>query len=278
MVLTKKDLDEAVELLTERFTGLFNDKVTAVAAQISCLEESIINNKSEMDSQRDEISELKRANAEQLSKIDDLTQKLETLVPDQMNLDNSIMSKKVHELEERVEDRTNRQLRQTLILRGVREQREESWNDTKDLVAKVISENTDVSFTTAEKMINRVHRGRPTPNRNQPRPIYMALHRWEDSEYTLESFRDLNICKRSTITVEYMYCPKTTLRRNSALLKRKQLKEVGVISSGYLQFPARLMVKKAGANRDDPYEPYEDFSSLEVDIIKSSNTRFVDTH
>ena len=65
MVLTRKDLDEAVELLTEGFTGHFNDKFTAVASQISSLEESIINNKQEIDSQRDEILELKRANAEQ---------------------------------------------------------------------------------------------------------------------------------------------------------------------------------------------------------------------
>ena len=55
----------------------------------------------------------------------------------------------------------------------------------------------------------------------------------------------------------------TSFRRNAALLKRKELKEAGEIISGYLKYPARLMIKKPGTSRDQPYEQYEDFSKLE---------------
>ena len=79
MVLTQKNLDDAVELLTERFKDIFNDRFTAVDSQISSLEESINNNKQEIGRQRDDINELKRANADQSSQIDELLKKLETL-------------------------------------------------------------------------------------------------------------------------------------------------------------------------------------------------------
>ena len=276
MVLTKKDLDEAVELLTERFTGLLDENFTAVVLRVGALETSIENNKLVIDKQGDEIIDLKRANDELSSKIEDLNQKLEALVSANINFDTSNIAKQVHEIEERLEDRTNRQLRQTLIFRGVKEQQDEDWDDTKEIVAELISNNTKMSFNTAEKMINRVHRGRRNQNRNQPRPIYMALHKWQDCENIVEVFRNLNIKKRSSIQVSYMYGPKTSIRRNAALLKRKQLKEEGVIASGYIQFPAKLMIKRVGASRDEPYELIEDFSNLKVEL-KARDSRSVNT-
>ena len=76
----------------------------------------------------------------------------------------------------------------------------------------------------------------------------------------------MNIKKQSSVRADFMYGPKTTIRRNAALLKRKQLKEEGVITCGYIQFPAKLLVKRAGARREDPYEPMEDFSNMKVEL------------
>ena len=253
-----------------------NEKLIAVAVRIVTLEKSVDLNKIEIDNQKDEIIELKKENNELSLRIDVFYQKLDNLVPDEINLDSSNVASRVHEIEERLESRTNRQLRQTLILRGIQELRDETWDDTKQLVAKAISKNTEVSYKCAENMINRVHRGKQNPrNHNQPRPIYMALHKWEDSEYIVEAFRDLNINKKSSIRAEYMFGPLTTIRRNAALLKRKELKEAGLIVSGYIQFPARLMTKKAGARRDEKYELFKDFSYEKVEL-KPRNPRSVD--
>ena len=267
MVVTKKDLDEAVEILTKRFTDLLNVCVAAVVLRVGNLEDTVEQNNTQISDQNEEIIELKKANAELSSRIDALSNKLDNLDPGKSNYDITNVSKKVQEIEERLEERTNRQLRQTLIIRGIQEVPNETWDDTKDLVAKAISKNTDVSFQEATNMLNRVHRGRPNPkNKNQPRPIYMALHKWEDCEFIVDEFRDLNINRRSTIRVEYMYGPLTSIRRNAALLKRKTLKDEGSIISGYLQFPAKLFVKRRGANRDDPYEFYHDYSNLKVEL------------
>ena len=46
-------------------------------------------------------------------------------------------------------------------------------------------------------------------------------------------------------------------------MKRKSLKTSGEIISGYIAYPARLMVKRPGASRNDNYILYEDFSKIE---------------
>ena len=274
MVVSKKDLDEAVDEITKRFTDILNEKITAVAQEIAAvvlrvgtLEGIVEENQQKIINQNDEIRDLKKANADLHLRIDDLSEKLENVGSGASNIVPANVINKVQEIEERLEDRTNRQLRQTLIIRGLKEIPNETWDDTKELVAKAISKNLDVSKTEASDMLNRVHRGRPNPrNNNQPRPIYMALHNWSDCEYIVDEFRSLNIKKMSSIRAEFMYGPLTTLRRNAALLKRKTLKEEGSIISGYIQFPAKLFVKRRGAHKDDAYEFFEDYSKLKVEL------------
>ena len=120
-------------------------------------------------------------------------------------------------------------------------------------------------------MLNRVHRARRSddPNhRDQPRRIFAALFKWEDCEELVDGFRELNIKGKSSIRINYMYGPKTTIRRNMALLKRKELKQAGIIQSAYISFPARLMGKKFGARKEDEYELIQDFSNEEVQLSK----------
>ena len=65
-----------------------------------------------------------------------------------------------------------------------------------------------------------------------------------------------------------MYGPLTSARRNLAFQKRKQLKEEGLITSGFVAFPARLMVNTPGEfNRFGKklYKMNEDFSDHEVE-------------
>ena len=116
-------------------------------------------------------------------------------------------------------------------------------------------------------MFNRVHRGRPARDNNSPRPIYAALFKWVDCEDLVECYKNLNIEKKSSIRVSYLYGPRTTFRRNLALVERKRLKDSGIITSGYLEFPAKLFGKTPGG---DDYKLIKDFSKQEV-IFKSKN-------
>ena len=117
-------------------------------------------------------------------------------------------------------------------------------------------------------MLNRVHRANQKDQKHpdRPRRIFAAIFKWEDCEFLIDEFRALNISGRSTIKINYMYGPLTTMRRNLAMLKRKQLKDSGILKSAFISFHARLMGKKPGAARDDPYTLIEDFSQVNVQM------------
>ena len=81
-------------------------------------------------------------------------------------------------LEERVEERTNRQLRKTLVFRGVPEEKpiaspsagpnqkkaEETWAETTAKLATLINQTCEeVSLDEATYMIERAHRSAPNP-------------------------------------------------------------------------------------------------------------------
>ena len=65
------------------------------------------------------------------------------------------MPNKVSLLTEQLEDRTNRQLRETLVFRNIPEGNDEhSYNDTKEVLVTVISSHcTDITFEEALRQI-----------------------------------------------------------------------------------------------------------------------------
>ena len=68
-----------------------------------------------------------------------------------------------------------------------------------------------------------------------------------------------------------MYGKLTSKRRNLAFQLRKQLKADGTIASGYVRFPAKLMVNFPGdVDRSGKkiYKPHTNFSDNKVDEIE----------
>ena len=129
MVLTKKDLDEAVE----RLIKIFDEKFSGISDRITSLEDSAEIHRLEIADHNNKITQLQNENAVLQSKVDELSQSFKDFVGDQQQTitTNSQLFNKLHEIEERVEDRTNRQLRQTIIISGLRERRDETWEVTK---------------------------------------------------------------------------------------------------------------------------------------------------
>ena len=83
----------------------------------------------------------------------------------------------------------------------------------------------------------------------------------------LESFKRKCIDDRDfIIAVDEKYGPLTTKRRGMALQLRKQLKQEGVIMSGYIKFPAKLVFNKVGdiARGTNVYKVLTDFSKRAV--------------
>ena len=266
MVLKKKDLDEALDVavkdLITRFTVIIDEKLTAVVTRVMELEERVADNRTQLETQATKMEELCLANEELRLHIDSLSEKIEQFESENSKFSSSDIINKITEVEERLESRTNRQLRQTLVFKGVRETEDESWDDTFDIIAGITSKHLGISKQKALSMFNRVHRGRPAKNdNNSPRAIYANLFKWYDCEELVDCFKKLNIENKSSVRVSYHYGPRTSYRRNLALVERKRLKDSGVITSGYLEFPAKLFGKSRGS---DKYKLVKDFSKEEV--------------
>ena len=184
-----------------------------------------------------------------------------------MWLKEQALPRKVKDLEEKVEDRTNRQLRETLIFKNVPEaSSNESWFETKDIVAKAISENVEgVTFDYDKQQIRRAHRksNRRNDGSNQHhRRITAGFYNWDLCQSIKDSFRNKGIADRNfKLIAEQKYGPLTTWRRQKALEKRKKLKEEGVIISGYVDFPAKLMLNYPGEIKNGGKKIYRLYES-----------------
>ena len=165
------------------------------------------------------------------------------------------------DIEELIESRTNRQLRKTLVFRNIPEEADEkTWADTDNLLSATISSQLDISENDAYEMIDRCHRGgnkKYYAKEGRARPIFAAMASWKDCERIRENF----FGSSTNIMCDYKYGPRTSIRRNRALMHRKELKSKGTIDKAYIQFPARLMGKKIG---EKEYTLIKDFSSMPV--------------
>ena len=263
--LTESWVDRVAQKITENITKAlelkFEENLRDLGERLNDLDKTIADHVNTITLQSSKIESLKDENGH----LGDLISSLTTRIDQLENVSHVIPSKKeIEEPNERVEERTNRQLRQTLIIKGVPEAPEEkTWADTKHILARTIADSVHTTEQNAyHNVLNRVHRGRPNP-RKPVRDIYANLYQWEHCEQLVEDFRKLNVSGQSNIRIEYKNGPRTTWRRNKALIKRKALKLSGEIISGYVAYPARLMVKRPGATRGDKYIQYEDFSKIE---------------
>ena len=189
-------------------------------------------------------------------------QSLEAEVAKSKTEDNSslITVEDLRETNERVEERTNRQLRKTLVFRGIPEQEQEkSWKETENILAKRIADTLDIEIEDAATMIDRCHRGgnpKYYNDKNKPRPIFAAMFKWKDCEEIIWEAR-----QKKSVLVDYKYGPLTTRRRNLALQLRRTLINEGTIVKAHVAYPARLMGKSA---TDKKYREIKDFSKTDV--------------
>ena len=104
-------------------------------------------------------------------------------------------------------------------------------------------------------MIERIHRGKP-PKNNGPRVIHAKLFNWNHVELIKNEWWKHG--KDSHVYIDQRYGPDTTWRRNKALEMRRSLKANKEIVAGYVQYPAKLLVKYRATDRK--YQLHHDFS------------------
>ena len=215
-----------------------------------------------LQSVTDEAQSAKKMAADNAGEIVRLKSTIDSLVDA-----NKVQSTEIKKMRERIEERTNRQLRNTLVVKGIPEPaHERTWNDTKQVLAESIAESLQISVPTT--IFERAHRsnfaGRNGEKRGR-RDIFVRVHDWNVSEKMKEDFRALRMKNRNCqVSVDQKFGPRTTSRRNYALFQRKTLKENGDIFAGYIAYPAKLMVKKTN-NKTEKYAEYENYSEWELD-------------
>ena len=261
---TKAELTGKIDELTAKV-----DEVNATLRNHDRRIDDAINSIVELQAKVDNANDFFKV---ELKTITDRVKKVEDKVGPLENLPNIIQT-----LKEEAEDRTNRQLRETLIFKNIPEELEkESWEDTKRLLATIISRFCDsIEYDDAYKSINRCHREKAIRPRNDDRPtregkrhIFAAFHSWNICQTFIEAIRKKCASDRdSKIYVEQMYGPMTTKRRSLAMQCRKQLKDEGLISGGYVDFPAKLFVNRMGnvdAEGKKIFNFHSDFSKRDV--------------
>ena len=255
--LVKEKLDSFKEKLLKDFSKMLDERteelVNHVMQRMDEIENNVTNNTKNIKKNAEEIKILKENYRITTKENKDLKQKLE----DAMS--------KLSKTEDELGDKTNRQLRKTLIFTNVIEESSEQY-DVSAILAKTISKASQnkITETEASNFIERAHRGKAKlHSQNRTRPIYVAISDWRFSERLKEVFLDKR--NKTGVFCEQMYGQRTTQRRNLALAKRKELKASNEIIKGYVAFPARLMVKKEG---DVKYKLFKDFSNEKVTSYK----------
>ena len=231
-----------------------NEDIASLKSELQARNKEIDNLKSEME-------EVKSVNKELVSVTESLKARLVTSEKFQ-----AAALESFKQLESKLEDRTNRQLRQTIVVKGLPEKKDETWTDTRNTLAKHISKAYNIEFKKVYSMFERVHRGGGDGYNNSKkgrRDIYALCSHWDDSELLVWGSFDANkkIAKKDRIFIDYKYGPLTTLRRGQALKKRKEILEQKLYRNAFVKFPAVLMARKEG---EDAYSKIEDFSNVDV--------------
>ena len=262
----KTDLGAKIDALSAKLDG-YDEKIEEIEKNVQKTDDSVQTLTAQVansdDSHREKFEEFEK-------RIADLEEKLKKYEEVPVSLDR---------LAEKVEDRTNRTLRETLIFKNVPEEGENGDDDdyqyTKELVAKIVSDNcVEVTYDEALRSIKRAHRERDRKDDEEPhyragkRFIFVAFHSWDLCQVILKRFRLKNINDRNfNISAEQKYGPMTTRRRSLAFQERKRLIDAGTITSGFVAFPARLLVNYPGemnARNRKMYKTHSNFSNHKV--------------
>lgn len=126
-----------------------------------------------------------------------------------------------------MENQTNRSLRNTLVIRNLGEEKNESWKQTQSIVAELINKHLNIPKQNSWNMIERCHRSTATSTDREIekiRPVCVKFHSWNDAQFVLHGFTKIKIKNKNfSPKIDQMYTKSLTKRRNNALKTRKEL-------------------------------------------------------
>ena len=135
----------------------------------------------------------------------------------------------------------NRSLRKTLIFKHIPvQQKRESWVETIKILAKEIHKlmpNLELEYIQSK--IERGDCAKDSKHTKAP-PIIAKFNNWHFTEMIKSSA----IKAKSSLYLSQMFSPALNIRRNKAMLARKELREHDKTTQVFVKYPTKLMVKK----------------------------------
>ena len=237
------------------------NNINQLTIQTQAIKVNIDNNSSEITDVKAELDAVRAEQKATKEKLDTMEANYTTL---STNYDVLAMRSVI--TEGRLEDQTNRGLRKTLVIRNIPEKQNESWDDTREIVMDALKTVTKVSDEFLEDSIERVHRGNSTGKdgkKQGKRDIFALFYDWNHAQDILDGFHKHG--RGTGVYIDQMYGPNTTFRRNIALKKRRDLLKTKDIEQGFVDFPAKLLVKRK--KTDARYFLFEDFSNHAIPVV-----------
>ena len=144
-------------------------------------------------------------------------------VKEQCEIDNQMLRNKLRELEDRSR-------RNNIKIEGVKENENETWDDTAKKVEDIIKNKLGIK---KHVIIERAHRGGNKQNKtfNKPRTIFAKLLDYRDKEQII---KNANKLKGSGIYINEDFSKETTEIRKELWLKVKKLRNEGMYA--YIQY------------------------------------------
>ena len=230
--------------------------ITTNTISINNVKLTATTNLNDINSIQTELSTVATDNHERDTRINKLDDDISSL---RVKVENNEQFNAVHT--EFIEDQMNRSLRKNIIIRGIPEGNNETWEDTRAIVANALGAATKINPNQVGDMFERIHRGsaKEGDDKKFPRTIFALLYNWNNVDVLMSELRKHG--KGSNIYIDQQYGPITTYRRKLALNARKELKDAKTITSGFVKFPAKLMVKNGPKAK---YFVQQDFSKVQI--------------
>ena len=251
----KNTLEKQMEELTSKFMAKLDDLHETITTNHNKLTEAL---------ERIRNTELVAERALSLAieneeKINIISKKTDVL---QAKLNETESANQI--LTDQLDDQINRNLRCTLIFKGIMEnEHETSYEATASILANTIAK-IDPTLLPEDiiKNIDRAHRTAKNKNRNTvnsgPRPIIAKFLSWKYSQDIIKRIIQNNRSStENKVFVTQMYSPRVTARINEALKYRKEILKHDNTKSMYVAYPAKLMGKDKGTK--EPYKLVKSF-------------------
>jgi hypothetical protein len=234
--ITKKDLQDMLNVQTKAIQKQIDDLSAKYDKEIQVINTSLAASKKAITLNQLQINDTKL-------KVENNTERIEAL--EFSNTDINELNKQVIELEEKLDDQINRNMRNNLIFKNIPELPNERSEQTKELVQTIMAEKLGIEAEESSRFIARVHRG---GNRKETsRPIYIKFDSDRYAEDILRKAITFNKANRDKfVNVQQQFTKKIQDRRVVALQVRKILLSNKEYERAYIQYPATLKVKKYG--------------------------------